>query len=124
MTTPHHYPATLPPVRVAAIEDAARRVRDELTQAHIAAAEYQRQSEQMSASLIAERTAHDLLLSGYKQAVGDVAAAHEKLRIAERMAMYLGWAFEQNLIRPLETTELLEQVLREWKAGISDADLL
>jgi hypothetical protein len=59
MPTDHQYPATLPPARQQAIEDILSRLRHELTQAHVAAAEWERQARQHEADLIAERAAHE-----------------------------------------------------------------
>lgn len=58
MTT-HQYPAVLLPQEVEDIERAVAAYRHTLVQAYIHAREWQRQAEQMSASLNAERAAHE-----------------------------------------------------------------
>lgn len=69
-------------------------------------------AEQMSQS-------HADVASKCRDALARVSSTEQKeetrLSIAERMSRYLGWAFEQKLIRPNETAELLSQVLHEWK---------
>ena len=81
MTTPQRYPATLPPEREQAIADIAARIVHELRQAHIAAAEWQRQAKQHEADLVAERKAHEAT----KAQLQETANAYEyerKIRMA------------------------------------------
>lgn len=107
MTT-HRYPTQLPPDRVQTIEDSAA-----LTQAHVAAAAWQQQSEQHEATLVELRkqlddTAHMLSIvraerdrygAGIFRAAADYAALEDELAaeraradVAERHAAELGMA--------------------------------
>ena len=88
MTT-HQNPAQLPPDRVQAIEDSVARYRHELTQAHVAAAEWQRQCEQHEADLVKVRGELARLRRALLDAVARIEAAEQRADAAERRAAVL-----------------------------------